>query len=316
MNIFGYEIKRKEKEEIEVIKRLLRREKRPQPRIGLGRVAIILVVSLIVAVVVGIFSYDQFLHIEQPYTNDAEQRVELLDHRLADAEKWLRIVSSLLSSASLTLTGVSVLIALFLVFGYNLMKHDLERKVAEEVTRATKQLTGRLLGVQGLTFGLAARDPETDKVHSESHLHLAIEYTERALSAIESSSDHDDEHLWKARNNLAFYYALRAEANPGCDQKFGPAAVALVESLLEDFDRVRQPMVIDTYARVAAAFHQCVPNGKELLQRAEKLMHGLVSDPTMASKLSQLEISKSKITLYKVREATKTTENRGTTNHP
>lgn len=192
--------------------------------------------------------------------------------------------NALIAFASLSLLALSVVVGLLgaalAFFGWpevqKLIRRRVDKEVQNRLSGARNEYLGNVKLVEGLIYGRLCREEHKDEIQivKPTWLERAINTTREALdhlSDIENLGALGKERsLMKAKNNLAFYYALDGRHG------YGPKAVSIAEELSQEEDFGDNPSLINTYCRVVAAYAGFFDEPEDRLSQACEMSEELV----------------------------------------
>lgn len=172
-------------------------------------------------------------------------------------------IEALLAAASLTLFFATILISLLGIFGW----HEIKNVVTREVERLVrKESLGNIKLTTGLFYGRMCRIDSDDgfEVNHPDLLRSAIGSTRDALQLLRGTPIEI-----KAKNNLAFYLALKT------DPIYGREAVGLAEELHVYGSQTENLTMLNTYGAVVAAYSTYFPDPGKALREARDLLQAI-----------------------------------------
>ncbi len=210
---------------------------------------------------------------EDEYPDDPlSPRFRQLENEWRRLDRYLLFITGILSC-------LAIIIGVATVFGWGQIKRAIAEEVKKGLNDIHSELSGRILGAEGVVFGLMARDHEDVVLHPKL-LERAIKRTHESREALERLKG-DQKYLWRTKNNLAYYYALKGDP---IDAK---EALKLADAIRDHYASSRNPHSLDTYARVMLAFHELSPNPKERLKDAAMVLDSLINNPQEALEMHQ-----------------------------
>ncbi len=197
----------------------------------------------------------------------------LAEQRLRNLESGWTLLQTVLGGLAVSLTVLTLFIAVLGAVGWAGISRFVSQEVSRAMTRTTEELSGRLIGMEGVVWGLLCRNEKDEIVHRD-WLDKAILLTQRSRTTLEKFER--SEYSWRSINNLAYYYSLRKD--PGDARE----ALALAEELRHNASKIGRREVLRTYADVASIYHRSAGvRAHELLEDAQELMRSMLGSPDL-----------------------------------
>ncbi|MEA2338742.1 MAG: hypothetical protein QOE82_2749 [Thermoanaerobaculia bacterium] len=196
---------------------------------------------------------------------EAERRAATLEPRLANMEGSWTFLQSFISVVTIVLTVVTIFIAVASLYGIGALRTYIEEIVKSRTEQEYKELSARLYAAQGTVFGEVSLNDDTQEVDRAILLDNAITYLQIAARNLPATNA---QAYGAVRNNLAFFYAVRARKDTkhlGADAE---EAIEIIKELRASSVMKRNPSTIDTRARVVSAFYKHFPNDRDELEHA------------------------------------------------
>jgi hypothetical protein len=184
-------------------------------------------------------------------------------------------VGVLLSAATLVLTVLTVLLAIFAVIGYAEIRNTALRFVDDKtrevvpamVDEAIKKavstmLEARLSAVVGGIY-VQLYDVINKELDPREMLDVAIRQNRNAMKKL----DKDDPKRIQVLNNLAYSYALRKRG-----KRDGSEAIKYAEELARLTREENEPAYEETWTRIMIEFHDQLENREERLKEVRDLL--------------------------------------------
>lgn len=225
---------------------------------------------------------------QTPTADGSKARIEAASLALADINRIIEqrferqetrfqthLVQLAIAVAVVTLfVGIFSLSAAILTFvGKKSMAKWTHQEVEVSADRLIKNFEAEQNLMTGLLYGRLCRNEEFKLVRKDL-LPYAIALTSKALKHFEAVQD--ETKAWKARNNLAYYWAF--EARPTNSDN----ALALAKRLREECPPDREGKYVDTHARVLAAFSDSANVTKPQLEEARRTLNSLIESQDIA----------------------------------
>lgn len=225
-------------------------------------------------------------------TADSEKRVAALEARLANIEGSWTFLQSFISVVTIILAVVTIFIAIASFYGIGALRTYIEEIVKSRTEREYNELSARLYAAQGTVFGEVSLSDATQEVERARLLDTAISYLQ---DAVEKLSATKPAAYFAVRNNLAFFYAVRARKDTKHLSADGEEAIEIANELRASSLR-RDPSVIDTRARVVSAFYKHFPKYRDELEHAlREIVVVLRRDDTSGTQKTHSRITRDRI---------------------
>ena len=197
-------------------------------------------------------------------TAEAERRAAALEMRLTSMEGSWTFLQSFISVVTIILTVMTIFVAIASFYGIGALRTYIEEIVKTRTEREYNELSARLYAAQGTVFGEVSLNDATQEVERSRLLDSAISYLQGAAQKLSATKP---AAYFAVRNNLAFFYAVRARKDTKHFNADGEEAIEIANELRTS-SRRRDPSVIDTRARVVSAFYKHFPNPRDELEHA------------------------------------------------
>lgn len=191
----------------------------------------------------------------------------------------------LLAATSVSLLFWSIVVAVLAFIGWRRIEEEIETQAkaaiddeAERVRREFSEVRGDIRGNVYLTAGviygrLSIRKGETElDVVEPDYLRLSINQLDRALELFK-----DEDSIQRAKNNLAFSYALGGSA------EHGPAAKRYALELREDPVSGTDPAYLNTYARVVSVYYDQFDDPRKTVKQAGAALEAMLDNPDVTT---------------------------------
>jgi hypothetical protein len=195
---------------------------------------------------------------------EAEKRAAALEMRLANMESSWTFLQSFISVVTIILTVVTIFIAVASFYGIGALRTYIEEIVKNRTESKYHELSARLWAAEGTVFGEVSLNDDTQEVERARLLDRAISYLEDASQKLAATKP---PAYGVVRNNLAFFYAVRARKDKKHLRADGEEAIEISNELRTSSLR-RNASVIDTRARVVSAFYRHFADSRAELKHA------------------------------------------------
>ena len=216
--------------------------------------------------------------------------------RLRNLEASWTYLQTLVNVVTTILAALTIFIAVASLVGIATVRTHIKKIVRKRTKQQYLILSARLKAAQGTVFGDVSLNDETQVVDRARLLDRAIDDLQNAAEKLSATKS---EVYPAVRNNLAFFYAVRAHNDPKYFRADAEEAIEIANELRSTSSMRRNPSFIDTHARIVSAFHQHFPDERGELQRAvNEIVNLLNRDDTSGNQRAH-----SKITLLRLLEA-------------